>query len=161
MTAGFYNGVVQTDLNGLIYANNQNPCTTVFYGGTGFNPTVSGATTAGTTTYTQRECSYTKIGNRVMFSIYISFTVTTGTGDIVISGLPYASGTYPSIHSCVTTNIPWPNNQETYIVANLASSSSSMTIVGYHNTVAPQNLQCPSGSGTYTITINGSYQAVS
>jgi hypothetical protein len=64
-----------------------------------FTPTVSGGTTAGTGTYTSRNGKYTKIGNTVYFLIGYILSDHTGTGDTLISGLPYASGAtyYPGI----------------------------------------------------------------
>jgi len=64
-----------------------------------FTPTVSGSTTAGTGTYTTRNGKYTKIGNTVYFLIDYILSAHTGTGDTLISGLPYAAGAsyYPDI----------------------------------------------------------------
>jgi hypothetical protein len=57
-----------------------------------FTPTVSGATTAGTGTYTARNGRYTKIGNVVYFVIDYILSAHTGTGDTLITGLPFTSG---------------------------------------------------------------------
>jgi len=57
-----------------------------------FTPTVSGSTTAGTGTYTARNGLYTKIGNTVYFQIDYILSAHTGTGDTLISGLPFTSG---------------------------------------------------------------------
>jgi hypothetical protein len=64
-----------------------------------FTPTVSGSSTAGTGTYTARNGKYTKIGNTVYFLIDYILSAHTGTGDTLISGLPYAAGAayYPDI----------------------------------------------------------------
>lgn len=56
-----------------------------------FSPTIIGFTTAGTVTYVRREGYYTKIGNRVLFSIDVIWNTGTGTGDLGVSGLPFAS----------------------------------------------------------------------
>jgi hypothetical protein len=57
-----------------------------------FSPTVIGSTTAGTVTYYGRQGTYTKIGNRVHFSLYLNWDSGTGTGNLEISGLPFTSG---------------------------------------------------------------------
>jgi hypothetical protein len=57
-----------------------------------FTPTVSGSTTAGTGTYTARNGVYTKIGNTVYFQIDYILSAHTGTGDTLITGLPFTSG---------------------------------------------------------------------
>jgi hypothetical protein len=58
-----------------------------------FTPTITGLTTAGTGTYTsgQRVGRYTKIGNRVYFSLWVRWTAHTGTGNMAVTGLPFTS----------------------------------------------------------------------
>ena len=56
-----------------------------------FTPTVVGSTTAGTATYGGQTGRYTKIGNRVLFSIALDYSSHTGTGDMRISGLPFTA----------------------------------------------------------------------
>ena len=54
-----------------------------------FTPTLTGGTSAGTTTYNGRSGDYTKIGNTVRVGFYISFTAATGTGEMRLGGLPF------------------------------------------------------------------------
>ena len=56
-----------------------------------FTPTVVGSTSAGTATDGGQSGRYTKIGNRVLFSIAIDYSGHTGTGDMRISGLPFTA----------------------------------------------------------------------
>ena len=56
-----------------------------------FTPTIDGTSTGGTGTYSTRVGTYTKIGNRVYFSVYIVWTAHTGTGDMNMDGLPFTS----------------------------------------------------------------------
>jgi hypothetical protein len=56
-----------------------------------FTPTIIGTTTAGTGTYSSQVGRYTKIGNRVYFSVAITWSAHTGTGNMKISGLPFTS----------------------------------------------------------------------
>lgn len=56
-----------------------------------FTPTIVGTSTAGTGTYTNQIGRYTKIGNRINFTIYLKWTAHTGTGNIRVSGLPFTS----------------------------------------------------------------------
>jgi hypothetical protein len=58
-----------------------------------FTPVVSGSTTAGAGTYTAINGAYTKIGNTVYFQIDYILSAHTGTGDTLITGLPFTSGT--------------------------------------------------------------------
>lgn len=61
-----------------------------------FTATVQGLTTAGTYSYVVREGYGTKIGNRVSINIFVfwSSTGSDGSGDLVISGLPFAAGSF-------------------------------------------------------------------
>ena len=53
-----------------------------------FTPTVSGTSTAGAATYTDRSGSYVRIGDMIHFQISVAWSAHTGTGNIQISGLP-------------------------------------------------------------------------
>jgi hypothetical protein len=55
-----------------------------------FTPTIIGSSTAGTATYTTQVGRYTKIGRQVSCQIDIGYNSGTGTGDLAISGLPFA-----------------------------------------------------------------------
>jgi hypothetical protein len=75
----------------------------VYLGGTGaannlddyeegtWTPAFGGETTAGTTTYTQREGYYTKVGNTVHASLIAAVSSATGTGNMAITGLPFSA----------------------------------------------------------------------
>ena len=162
MSAGFINGILQTNLTGLVYANGTSAHASALTYATGiFTPTIIGSTTAGTTTYTAQDGQYTQIGNRVFFDVFVSFTQTTGTGDIQINDLPFTinNSTSESFTTAVTTGLAWPNNQGTYLVGKCVNATTNAIIVCYHDTNAPANMQMPAGAGTYTINLSGSYQA--
>lgn len=57
-----------------------------------FTPVLEGTTAAGSGTYTVQEGKYTRIGNRIFFSIILSWSAHTGTGFIRLAGLPVTSG---------------------------------------------------------------------
>jgi hypothetical protein len=60
-----------------------------------WTPVMSGSTTAGTGTYTGQAGAYRKIGSVVYYSLDMGWTAHTGTGDMILSGLPFTSnGTY-------------------------------------------------------------------
>lgn len=75
-----------------------------------FTPVLYGVTTAGSGTYTTQSGRYTRIGNRVDFSLALVWTAHTGTGEGRISGLPYtnAGSTVPceavNMNYAVSTN---------------------------------------------------------
>jgi hypothetical protein len=56
-----------------------------------FTPTLVGATTSGTGTYSNQSGFYTKIGDVVMFALYLNWSAHTGTGQMRIEGLPFSS----------------------------------------------------------------------
>ena len=56
-----------------------------------FTPTVSGTTAAGTGTYTTQVGTYTRVSNVVFFSLNVTWTAHTGTGNMRIDGLPVAA----------------------------------------------------------------------
>ena len=62
--------------------------TSSFYDSKTFTPTIAGTSTAGTGTYTAQEGRYTQIGNRVFFDLNIAWSAHTGTGNMIVSGLP-------------------------------------------------------------------------
>jgi hypothetical protein len=56
-----------------------------------FTPVLEGTATAGTGTYSTQLGMYTKIGNVVHFKVSLNWSAHTGTGDMVIKGLPYTT----------------------------------------------------------------------
>jgi hypothetical protein len=54
-----------------------------------FTPFIRGNTTTGTASYARQAGIYTKIGNRVFFTISIEWSSGTGTGALTIGGLPF------------------------------------------------------------------------
>lgn len=54
-----------------------------------FTPTVAGSTTAGTATYSTQSGQYTRIGDLVHFSLSLEYNSATGTGPLLIKGLPF------------------------------------------------------------------------
>ena len=59
-----------------------------------WTPTVYGGTTAGTTGYSTQGGSFTRVGNVVTCTVACHIYSPTGTGNIMIGGLPYAMGGY-------------------------------------------------------------------
>lgn len=163
MSAGFVNGVLQTNLTGLVYANSiTNPASSVAYNTNVFSPTIGGSLTTGTTTYSVQNGQFTKIGNRLFFDIEIIFTATTGTGDLQVQNLPFqANDSNSSLAVAAVDGIQWPTNQESYIVAKVVSASTYLVLTCFDPTNPPGNIQMPSGTGSYTINVSGSYQTES
>lgn len=63
-----------------------------------FTVTAYGASTAGTTTYTNQNGVYTKIGRMVTITVQVDVSTMTGSGTLTFGGLPFTSitgGTNP------------------------------------------------------------------
>lgn len=57
-----------------------------------FTPTIVGTSSAGTATYANQLGKYTKTGRLVTVEIYLNWSSGTGTGSLVIGGLPFNIG---------------------------------------------------------------------
>ena len=95
-----------------------------------WTPTVVGGTSAGTApTYDTQAGFYTKIGNLVTVGITLNLaTLGTGTGDVRISGLPFASnsdGSYRASGGLFFFNVTKANAQ---VVAYMSNNVSYFTI---------------------------------
>jgi hypothetical protein len=93
-----------------------------------YQPTYIGLTTAGATTYTTQEGTYTRIGNRVFVNGRIVWTAATGTGIAAVS-LPVAAvftriSRYPVYFYPV--NVTFANGS---IVGVVDSGTSSLAFV--------------------------------
>lgn len=99
-----------------------------------FTPTVIGTTSAGTATYATQTGTYTRIGNRVLFQIYVSYSSHTGTGDMRISGLPFAAASGDTLHSLsVWSNglaLTASNTLQAYVIAGQALIALQQVPVG-------------------------------
>ena len=62
-----------------------------YYEEDAFTPIVLGSTSAGTGTYSTQNGTYTRIGNRVFFNAYVSWSAHTGTGFLRFGGLPFTA----------------------------------------------------------------------
>lgn len=56
-----------------------------------FDPTYFGSSTAGTTTYTNQDGHYTRVGNLCYIWIRVTWTGATGTGNGQVGALPFTS----------------------------------------------------------------------
>jgi hypothetical protein len=102
-----------------------------------FTPTTIGTTTAGTGTYSANSQigRYTKIGNRVYFTIYLTWTAHTGTGYMSVAGLPFTSIATAGTFNALSTwyqNITMTalNLLTAYVNVNATSVSLAQAPVG-------------------------------
>lgn len=94
-----------------------------------FTPVLSGTSTAGAGTYTTQVGSYVKVGSKVSFQLNLVWSAHTGTGNLVITGLPFTSSStigrlYPFAVYTGGTAMTAGNIMQTYLI----NSSTSITI---------------------------------
>ena len=140
----------------------------IYLGGTGsanalddyeegtFTPLVEGTTTSGSATYTTQVAKYTKVGNIVHFSIFIVWTGGTGSGNLIITGLPFTS-VGSSYHSAVTigwiSTLDYTNGK--IPTAYVASSASSVTLEEHTDNGSSTLIAYDSQAG---LILSGSYE---
>ena len=98
-----------------------------------FTPAIFGSSTAGAGTYSRQTGTYTKIGNRVYFSIYIIWSAHTGTGDMNINGLPFTSSSSnfsPCSLRLNNLSLTASNVLTTWVVDNTANVSLQQYATG-------------------------------
>ena len=123
-----------------------------------FTPNIIGSVSAGTGTYAYRIGRYTKIGDRVLFNLIMSWSAHTGTGFMRIDGLPFTSmASSPYYHA---VNIGYIDN-----VATTAGTVPSGFVL--NNSTQIWMGQIPTGGGAWAymgidtagaINISGQYE---
>ena len=119
-----------------------------------FTPVISGSTTAGVGTYTAQTGTYTITNNIVYFQMLCNWTAHTGSGNILISGFPYAAqNSEPQPTGWVWTTDLTITGQATFgLVGNTTSGPLGAVNNGTYSAVA---LDTAAG-----LRINGFYFAV-
>jgi len=106
-----------------------------------FTPTVLGSSTAGTANYTVQVGRYTKIGNRVFINGRIVYNTLTGTGNLLVGGLPFT-----------VANVS--NNYAGVSLGDLNGLALTALNTAYANTVVNTTqfefTQTPTGGGSST-----------
>ena len=104
-----------------------------------FTPTIVGTSTAGVGVYVNQNGRYTKVGRLVTCQIYLNWSAHTGTGDMRIGGLPFATASTSAIY--YAASIGYANNLSLtagYILTAYALDNSS-DVINFH--------QYPTGGG--------------
>jgi hypothetical protein len=121
-----------------------------------FIPTVAGSSTVGTASYAVQSARYTKIGRVVHFEMYVNWSAGTGTGNLLITGLPFTSSntqTYPGVNIGFISNVALSANN--YATAQVDNNANTVRLK-----------QSPVGGGVATdvaydadaaLTLSGSY----
>jgi hypothetical protein len=101
---------------------------------------IAGSTTAGTFTSLTNACSYTKIGRQVTVQYYVQWESGTGTGNLILTGLPFTSRNEAGFYYAGT--LSYAN------VLRTANATPAPNI--YHNTTQIEFLQIPTTDGDST-----------
>lgn len=98
-----------------------------------WTPTIDGAV-SGTTTYVTQSGSYIKIGKSVTVNFTVTFTAATGTGNVVLGGLPFtisAAANYQPIGNVYTSGVTWPaSHTQIALFGNNNDITSSPKAIG-------------------------------
>jgi len=119
---------LQTNSVGINVGNTVSASTTTldYYQRGSFTPVIVGVTTPGTGTYSTQSGYYTRIGNRVDFTLNIAWSAHTGTGVMRITGLPYTNANFFSpaavYNLSITTNLGY------FLITGVENSSSYMSV---------------------------------
>jgi hypothetical protein len=101
---------------------------------------IAGSTTAGTFTNLINACSYTKIGRQVTVQYYVQWESGTGTGNLILTGLPFTSRNESGFYYAGT--LSYAN------VLRTANATPAPNI--YHNATQIEFLQIPTTDGDST-----------
>lgn len=93
-----------------------------------FTPTLTGGTVPGTTVYLVQAGFYTRIGQSVLVSMVMNITSATGTGDVVIGGLPFNINvnTAPTGSVYISGAWPWPASRSYLVFTGNGSASTGL-----------------------------------
>jgi hypothetical protein len=94
-----------------------------------WTPAVAGSTLAGTASYVVQQGRYTKVGRQVFVEMYISWSSGTGTGNLLVSGLPFTSANvaiYPSLAIGFVNEVSMGSNA--YLTAYVGINSTTINI---------------------------------
>ena len=117
-----------------------------------FTPAVAGTTTAGAGTYTTQSGSYTRIGNMVAFKLALVYTAHTGTGNTIITGLPFTASAIDCPVDISTANFTFTGTLVSYVAAGTTQITiASMTSGAAQSAVAIDTTATINISGTYFV----------
>lgn len=99
-----------------------------------WSPQVAGSTTDGTFTTVATQGVYTKVGRVVQFQMYLAWSGGTGTGDLLIKGLPFTqnatSDSAPTVGYCKNIALTASNVPCAYMYAGVAYVAIWQNVVG-------------------------------
>lgn len=120
-----------------------------------FTPTITGASSAGTGTYTSQIGKYTRIGNRVLFQIFITVTSHSGTGFIKFSGLPFTANSQANNYVAVTIADPNSLTFSGFLSAYITNGTSQITLSSATSGITSTGVNM---DASFSIMLSGEYE---
>ena len=121
-----------------------------------WTPVAIGTTTAGTGTYTTQSGSYTKVGRLVTIICEIAWSAHTGTGNVVIGGLPFINAGLLSVGAVYASNMNF-GTSATQLTAFVINSDNNISFRGMINNAGRADTPIDSSIDNLSITL--SYQS--
>lgn len=121
----------------LIGASNETM--TDYLTGASFSPTVSGSTSAGTATYTLQFGIYSQVGNILFVTAEIIWTAHTGTGNLLITNLPFNArnlANYNPEGIVNTVSIPLPGSANRTSIGSIQNGTNVVNVEVSQNNAA-------------------------
>jgi hypothetical protein len=125
-----------------------------------FTPAIAGTTTAGTGTYSSRLGRYTKIGDTVFVQIWFNMQAHTGTGNMIVTGLPFTTlnlgGPAPSANFARIGNLTLPENS---IIAGFGAENTTTITLQSRSTAGGNTTDAALALDTaFTLNISMTYK---
>lgn len=122
-----------------------------------FTPTLTGATTGGSTTYTAQVGYYSRIGNTVFFHLIVAYSAATGTGNMVLGGFPLTiknQSTYQPIWVTRMDGVTLPASSVELVCEGIANSTTANFVA---NTAAGSAANVQMINASVSISVSGFY----
>ena len=125
-----------------------------------FSPTAFGNSTAGTTTYGLQYGMYVKIGNLCHFQVRMQVTNMTGTGDLILGGLPFtvfndSERAYASVAVGYLDNLVFGNVADTHLALYTNTNSTNIVVRSSGNNRSSTSVPVDTA---FTILYGGTYR---
>lgn len=114
-----------------------------------FTPTAIGSTSAGTGTYGTQRAMYTRVGRAVSFSLNLAWSAHTGTGNLLITGLPFSVNSGASFAFSIATDSLAYSNQ---LVCQISGGATNIEIFQQSNNASWVSVPMDTSIGYLTIT---------
>ena len=122
-----------------------------------WTPVIAGTVTAGTATYAVQIGRYTRIGNRVFINLTLSYSAGTGTGNLKITGLPFASNSTANNFQTLNAYVNALALSALNICVPLITAGASEILINQNAVGGGGDSSVPYDAAAF-ITISGQYQ---